>query len=216
MFKFWNCSLCVLMAISACQLYAKELTVKDLQGIQKDLKSFAHLSVDMQITNYDTTRNRERISTGKSHFSKPNLFRWMVKTPFAFEWLYDGSFLFNYDPESSSAVRYKTQGAQGREISQIVDAVLNFEVLLERYDVERANQVKDEITVLLRPKNAKKGSQSKNIELKIDVKQKYVSYLKLGMRGKKYMAIQFRNPTKTPISGQAYKLAKTVKISEGL
>jgi len=84
--------------------------------------------------------------------AKPNKFRWTLEAPTAQSKIFDGKDFLEYDKGSNSAIRYSPTGPQAYDLRQIVDVVLNFDSLLKRYDLVKADQDGDMIKIELKPK----------------------------------------------------------------
>jgi outer membrane lipoprotein-sorting protein len=190
---------------------AKEISLEELRVIQGKMKSFDNLSVDFVQTSYTALRKKERTRLGKALFAKPGKFKWMLETPIQEYKIYDGKDFFDYSPESKSAVRYSPTGPKAYELHQIVDLVLNFESLLKRYDLVKAEQEGDLVKVELHPKT---DSDVTSVELHMATKQNFISFLKMTLKNKNYLAHDFKNPNQKPIPAEAFQLPKTVNVTD--
>jgi outer membrane lipoprotein-sorting protein len=194
----------------------KELTVDELRKIQEDLKSYDALTVDFTqttITAISKLRGKAdgRKREGKAVLAKPNRFKWMLETPTRDHKLYDGKFFYEIDPATSTAKRYSVTGPQAYEVRQIVDLVLNFNKLLQTYDLKKAEQDGDLVKIQLTPKTEQEITA---LELHLSTKDSYVTFLKWDLKNKSSLAHAFRNPNRGAIPDDAFDLPKGVKITD--
>jgi outer membrane lipoprotein-sorting protein len=135
----------------------------------------------------------------------------MLQTPTKEFKIYDGKSFYDYSPDSNTAKRYAPSGAQSAELRQVIDLVLNFDTLLKRYDLVKAEEVGDLVKVQLRPKTA---GDVVAIELHLAQKEEFISYLKMDLNNKNSLIHEFKNPSRAAIPGSAFELPAGVKISD--
>lgn len=186
------------------------LTIEQVRSLQSRIKKAEHLSVDFVQTRYTALRGKTLKRNGKAKFSRPNLFRWTLEQPTK-DLIFDGKSFFEYDPESKSAAKYAPSGANAKELSQIVDLVLNFDSLLKRYDLVRASEVGDLVKIELKPKN---DQEITGVELHFDKKNDFVAFVRLDLANKNNLTHEFSSPVRSPITSEAYALPAGVKVTD--
>ena len=197
--------------LTATPLFAKSLTVDELRKMQSKMKAYDSLSVDFVQTRYTDLRQKSTHREGRALFAKPNLFRWMLETPKREYKIFDGKSFYDYDPEGNTAKRFATNDQQSHELNQMIDLILNFDSLLKRYDVVKADEDGDLIKVHLKPKVA--GDVS-SIELHFAQKEQFVSYLKMVLKNKNSLTHEFKNPAHAAIPEATFALPKGVKATD--
>lgn len=202
--------LMALSLIATAPCFGKDLSLEELKKAQDKVKAFENLTVDFEQSRVDIRKKTQK-SVGKAMFSKPDKFRWQLVKPHADEWIYDGKQLLNYKPEEKEATRYAATGNNAKGINQIVDVVMNMDALLKRYDVIKSTQEGSVVAVELKPKSE---GDIKGMNLRLDVKAGYVSFLKLFYRDGNDSELTFNNPKKQPIPASTFVLPKGVKITD--
>ena len=203
--------LAVVCALVAPRSFAKDLSAEDLRTLQSKLKSGDFLAVDFQQTKTTPMRGKKTKRDGKAIFAKPDKFKWMLETPKQEYKIYDGKDFYDYEPSTKSAVRFSATGPNAYELKQIVDLVLNFDTLLKRYDVVKADEDKGIVSVTLKPKVE---NEITGVGLKLDLKDSFISYLKFELRDKTVLEHEFKNPVRKPVGDDAFALPKGVKVTE--
>jgi outer membrane lipoprotein-sorting protein len=189
---------------------AAELTLEQLRAKQAKLKSFESMTIDFVQTK--TKSNGKTLTRkGQAIFKKPERFFWKLETPIKEYNLYDGKSFYTYLPDEKSAVKYRFTGPQSYQLRQIVDLVLNFEALLKRYDLAKAEQLGDDIKVLLKPKTV---GDVASIDLGFSEKNAHITYLKMTMADKLILAHNFSNPIFTNVPDTAFDIPVGVRVSE--
>lgn len=199
-------ALAVLLSSTA---FAKELSVDELRAIQSKMKSSDKLTASFVQTRYAALRGKSTTRKGQASFAKPNLFRWTMEQP-SKQLIFDGKSFFDYDPEAKAAVKYSPKGPSARELTQIVDLVLNFDSLLNRYDLIKALEDGDQVTVLLRPK---KKSDLEQIELRYAKAADYLTYIRLDLANKNRLTHEFSKPSKGTVPEGAFAVPPGVSIT---
>ena len=189
---------------------ASTLTLEQVRALQSNIKKAEHLSVDFVQTRYTALRGKTLKRRGKARFSRPNLFRWTLEDP-AKDLIFDGKSFFEYDSESKSAAKYSPSGTNAKELTQIVDLVLNFDSLLKRYDMVFATEAGELVKIALKPKN---DQEIIGVELQYDKRGDYVAYVRLDLANKNKLTHEFSSPVRSPISSEVYTLPKGVKVTD--
>lgn len=192
---------------------AKEITVDELRAVQGKLKAHDNLSVDFVQSSFKTMRKKTTKREGKALFSKSGKFKWMLETPTKEYKIYDGKDFYDYDPASKSAAKYSPTGPRSYELRQIVDLVLNFDTLLKRYDLKKAEQDGDTVKIVIAPKT---DTEITTVDLHLDTKDGYISFLKLNMKNGNHLAHDFKSPSTKELPADAFTLPKGVKVTESL
>jgi outer membrane lipoprotein-sorting protein len=191
--------------------HATELTLEQLRAKQSKLKSFESMTIDFVQTKFKPTQKRTLTRKGQAVFKKPERFVWKLETPTKEYNLYDGKDFYTYLPDDKTAVKYSITGPETYQLRQVVDLVLNFEALLKRYDLEKAEQVGDDIKVILKPKAV---GDIASIDLGFSEKNAHITYLKMTMASKVVLAHDFSNPVFTDVPDSAFGIPAGVKVSE--
>lgn len=206
--------LIVALVTGAPRLFAAELTLAELRTIQEQMKSYDVLTVDFtQKTETPLSKVRGKAPRREGHavLTKPDRFKWMLETPTKDYKLYDGTYFYELDPDSNTAKRYSLTGPQSYEIRQVVDMVMNFDTLLRRYDLKKAERDGDVVNVYLTPKSVQEITE---IQLHVSVKDSFVSYLKWETKAKTTMTLEFRNPVRKHVPDSFYVLPAGVKVTD--
>jgi outer membrane lipoprotein-sorting protein len=195
-----------------CQ--AAELTLDQLRAKQAKLKSFDGLTIDFIQTKFKPNqgpKGKTLTRKGQAILKKPDLFVWKLETPLKEYYQYDGKAFYTYSPDEKSAVKYSVTGPQSYQLRQIVDLVLNFEALLKRYDLEKAEQIGDDIKVLLKPKTT---GEIFSIDLGFSEKKSHIVYLKMTMSNKLILSHDFSNPVFANVPNSAFEIPAGVKVTD--
>ena len=187
------------------------LSDKEMRGIQEKLKSFQYLSVDFTQSTFRSLRKRTTVTTGKAHFSKPDKFRWMLIKPKADQWIFDGKTLSQYIPDRKEAVSYGSGANKGKEFRQIVDLVLNFNNLLERFTIKSSKKIDHFAEIVLEPK--KKGGDIAEAVLKLDLKENYIKTLQMHFGHGNHTTLTFNDPRRNPLKDDVFELPKGTKVT---
>lgn len=192
---------------------AKEITVDELRTIQGKLKAMDNLSVDFVQSSFKTMRKKTTKREGKAVFAKTGKFKWMLETPTKEYKIYDGKDFYDYDPASKTAAKYSPTGPRSYELRQIVDLVLNFDTLLKRYDLKKAEQEGDLVKIVIAPKT---DTEIATVDLHLDAKEGFITFLKLNMKGGNNLAHDFKAPSTKELPADTFVLPKGVKVTESL
>lgn len=202
--------LLLLPALLAAPAFGKDLTVDELRVIQGKIKSSEQLSVEFAQTSYKKLRGKSTSRDGRAMFQKPSKFKWILEKPTQ-EMIYDGKDFYEYDPTSKSAMRFSPTGPRAYDLTQVVDLVLNFDSLLKRYDLVKAEQDGDNVKIQLKPKADQDVTA---VDLTLSVKESFMSYLKLTMKNGNSLAHEFKNPQRVALPADAFKMPKGVKVTD--
>lgn len=209
-FNSWFLSLALLTPTAL----AKDLSAADLRKLQDKMQQSDSLTLDFVQTSFTALRGKSRQRRGRAQFSKTGMFRWMLETPVKEYKIYDGKSFYDFNPETQSAVRYKEAGDHASELRQIVDLVLNFDSLLKKYDLIKAEDFGDTVMVQLRPKDT--ATELTQVELILDIKKSFISNLKFALRNKNTLSHEFSKPDRSPLPESTFKLPQGVKVSDSL
>lgn len=188
-----------------------EITIEQLRAKQAKLKTFEVLSLDFVQMKKKPKHNRTLKRLGKAIFAKPDRFVWRLETPLKEYKIYDGKDFYDYSPDEKAAVKYRPTGPQSYQLRQIVDLVLNFDSLLKRYELVKAEQDGDDIKVTLKPKTE---GEVVSIELGFSEKKSHITFLKMVMSDKVELSHEFTNPSFTSINGNEFSIPSGVKITD--
>lgn len=190
---------------------AAELTLEQLRAKQAKLKAFDSLTLDFVQTKIKPGNKKRTLTrNGKAVLKKPDRFVWKLETPTRDYNLYDGKDFYTYSPDDKSAVKFSITGTQSYQLRQIVDLVMNFEALLKRYDLEKAEQNGDDIKVTLKPKVV---GDVASIDLGFSEKSSHIVYLKMTMVDKLILSHDFSNPVFTNVPDSAFDIPAGVKVT---
>lgn len=194
--------------------FAKTLTAPELRELQGKMQQSDALTLDFTQSSYTALRGKTRQRRGQAQLSKTGKFKWMLETPVKEYKIYDGSNFYDYSPDTHSAVRYAKAGEHATELKQIVDLVLNFDSLLEKYDLVKAETFDESVHVQLRPKNP--ATDLVQVELILDLKKSYISSLKFDLKNKNTLTHEFSRPVREALPPSAFVLPDGVKITDSL
>jgi outer membrane lipoprotein-sorting protein len=196
---------------AATPAFAKELSADEVRAVQSKMQASDYLTVDFVQKSHKAMRNSNTVRNGKAVFARPNKFKWMLETPTPIYMIYDGKAFYDYSVADKAAKRYSMTGPTSDELRNIVDLVLNFDNLLKRYDLEKAEQIGEEVKIQLKPKVA---SQLTAVELRLSVKDAYITYLKMSQKNKNSLIHEFSNPSHKPVSDDTFQLPQGVKVTD--
>jgi hypothetical protein len=96
------------------------------------------------------------------------------------------------------------------EVKGIVDIVLDFDTLLKRYKMVKADQDGDIVTVMLEPKST---TALKTVEVRFSVKEAYITFLKMSF-GANWQSHDFTNPSRAALPPGTFALPKDLKVQK--
>lgn len=190
---------------------AAEISLDQLRAKQAKLKSFDALTLDFVQLKKKPVQNRTLKRIGVAIFAKPDRFVWRLETPLKEYKIYDGKDYYDYSPDEKAAVKYRPTGPQSYQLRQIVDLVLNFDSLLKRYDLVKAEQDGDDIKVTLKPKT---DGEVVSIELGFSEKKSHITFLNMILSNKTELSHEFTNPRFAPIKPNEFGIPAGVKITD--
>lgn len=202
----------LLLFAGANRAFAKELTQEEIRTLQSSIKASDSLRVDFEQKTYKAIRGKTVTRRGYGAFMRPNKFKWVLAAPANEEIIYDGSYLYEYKPEAKQAARLSATGPKVHELNDLVDLVLNFDTLLKRYDLVKAEENGDEVSIDLKPKSV---SDVTAVALKFSKKNSLITSLKMELRGGNSQTHEFSNPDRTALPGNTFTLPAGVKVSDG-
>jgi len=184
-----------------------------LRSIQQRLQPANDLRVEFVETTYRALRGNTSESKGEARFSRPNKFRWTIKSPRADEWTYDGTTLYRFQPDQNQATRFRTQSDQSRQISELISLILDVDQLLNRYNVVNVTQDSNESLVELTPKNR---SEVTSVVLTASTKQQFIRKIRVNYRNGNHTSITFSNPRFEPLPEAVFQFSAPngVKIAD--
>ena len=203
--------LCVLTSPA---IGAELLSTDELRELQLKMKSAAQLSVDFtQSTTAGIRPDRPPAkSAGRAIFSKPTKFRWELIKPPALR-LFDGKALYEVNVANKTATRYRTTAQKSQDIQEVIDLVLDFDSLLERYKMLEAIKVGADVKMKLKPKV--QGNISE-VEVILEAASATIRGITLIYPNKNQSRFEFANPSRSPVSPSSFEVPKGYKILEGV
>lgn len=189
-----------------------KVSVQELRKIQKDLQSYKYLALNFQQSVYKKLRNKVIKNNGEVYFKKPSSFHWKFTKVDQEEWIYDGQTLMHFFPKKNEAYRYKAQATKGKNLREIVDIILNFDRLLERYTVFSSERKNNNVYLKLVPKERGEISQ---VELSLNTKANYMNEVILSFEGGNKSTFSFSNPRNKEVKS-SFLLPPKIKILEPL
>ncbi|TWW10351.1 hypothetical protein E3A20_06880 [Planctomyces bekefii] len=196
----------------AARVQAKPLSADEVRDLQAKMKSSDFLTVDMVQTRVSTFRGEKKsVRTGKAIFAKPDRFKWMLETPVQEYKIFDGKACYDYRPAEKSAQKYTATGPVFHDLMSIVDLVQNFDSLLKRYELIKAESDEGVVTVDLKPKLE---GEVVGVTLKLSLKDSYMTYLRMDLKRKNSLTHEFSNPVRAAVPADAFKIPDGVKITD--
>lgn len=223
--KYWSVVICFVFSTPLCaqktvvpvktekqELATSELkiSIPELRKMQVKLQDYKYLSLNFEQTIYKKLRNKTLKNKGEVYFKKPSSFHWKFSHDEQEEWIYDGATLLHYFPKQSYAYRYKAQASKGKNLREIVNIVLDFDSLLNRYTVESSSREMNEVFLELKPKET--GEITK-VQLTLDIKMNYMREVKLNFEGGNHSTFVFSNPRYIEIK-DSFSLSPKIKITD--
>jgi outer membrane lipoprotein-sorting protein len=213
---FWF--FCGLVCLSApCSSYAKILTEKDLEALQQGkIKNISELSLDFTQSIFRSLRKKTSLTYGVVYFKKPNQFHWMLTKPKISQWLFDGVSLVHHEAGEMAASRYPGGSSKAQELGQVVDMVLNFNRLMQNYNIASAKEEHSSIFMELLPKVSQ--SELEKAFLEYDQKTEYIKKIQLFFKGNNHTTFEFSNPKPLTVTSdfKPFVLPTSLKIVDVL
>ncbi|MBI2603267.1 MAG: outer membrane lipoprotein carrier protein LolA [Deltaproteobacteria bacterium] len=194
---------------------AKKVSVDltELKSIQQKLQGYQDLSLKFEQSVFKQLRKRTTKNSGQAIFKKPHYFRWVFNEPEQEEWLFDGWNLIHYFPKKGYAHRYKAEATKGRSLRELVDMVLNFDKLLQKYKVTEAYKEGTRVFLSLTPNE--KGDIEK-VDLNLDLEKRYLTDITMHFPGGNHSTFRFSSPQFSALKQESFTLPAAVKITDAL
>jgi len=206
-----------LVDVAPSRLYAtavESLSTEELRELQARLNKRQSLSVRFTQTRTSSLRPKKPSkSSGKALFAKPAKFRWEIEQPSPDVLLFDGRALVNYKPGEKTATRFSAEAERAKEIKEVIDFVLDFDALLNRYAIKEAVRSGNVITMHLKPKAA---SAINELSIEIDAKSFFVSLIKMSFQNKNTSEFRFSDPSVAELSPGSFSVPEGYKVVEGV
>lgn len=194
----------------ATSSFSIEVSKEDFKKMQSKMSSLKHLSLDFDQTRFRSLRNKKTLSKGNAFFSYPSKFVWNLEKS-DYSWVYDGKSLMHYDKSKKTAVVYGKGASKGRELRNLIALVTRFDQLQKDYNIQSVNQTESTVDVKMSPKRPSADLES--VEIKFNIKQSHISFLKLNFAGGNYSSFKFYGASKKKIPDSAYKLPEGTKVT---
>lgn len=192
----------------------QKLSVDDIAALQKKLKTYETISVKFTQTVFKSLRKKTINSDGQAFFQRPDKFRWSLLSPKPESWMHDGKDLYNYFPEKKEAIRYANKAAKGKHLKELVDIVLNFNHLLQKYTLQNAQRKNALVFMELLPKEP---GEIEKTELVFDEARSFVKSIKMLFKGGNITTLDFSNPLFNVSPSHQLELPiKSIKIVDAL
>jgi outer membrane lipoprotein-sorting protein len=190
------------------------LSTDELRELQNQLNKRKNLTV--RFIQKRTSRLRPKkpaTSTGRAIFARPAKFRWEFETPTPDVLLFDGQSLVSYKPGEKTATRFSSKAERAREIKEVIDFVLDFDALLDRYSIKEASKDQHKIILSLMPKSS--GAISE-LRINVDSTNFYVSSIKMVFQNRNISELQFIEPSTGSVGVDAFKVPAGIRVLDGL
>lgn len=197
----------------AYNLYAKELSAEEFATLQRGMAQYQELAVKFKQVIYKNLRKNTVTSSGYVLFSKPNKFRWAKEEPEKEEWVSDGIKLYQFHPSTKEALLFEKNSDKSKELTWLIDLVLNFNTLEKNYKITKILEESSDIIVHMSPLQ---HSDLNEILCKYSKEKKIVSHVRLNFKNQNYTSFDFFQPHFTSIKAASFELPKETKISESL
>lgn len=192
----------------------ESLSTEELRELQNQLKQRQSLTVKFTQTRTSSLRPKKpSVSSGQAVFAKPAKFRWEFEKPAADVLLFDGRALISFKPGEKTATRFSSKAERAREIKEVIDFVLDFDALLERYSIKQATRSKSEIKLSLSPKST--GAIT-DLMIDIDAKSYFVTTIKITFQNRNTSEFKFMEPRTDAVSKDSFSVPPGVKIIDGV
>lgn len=177
---------------------------------QATIGDTSNLSIEFQQNRFLKKRQRNANTSGKAFFAKPNQFRWILEDPRE-EWIFDGTNLISLDQNGKSATRFKPDTAQGKQLLDIMELILNVKSLQEKYRVIDAKEESQGTTITLEPKI---GSDINKVETTFKSGEKYVSDITLHFQNGNHTKFSFSKASFDALNSDQFKAPAGVTVRD--
>lgn len=218
----WSRFLCIVAMVAATSMahltvaadLVESLSTEELRELQAKLNQRQTLSV--RFTQTRTSRLRPKkpaTSSGRAVFARPAKFRWEFEKPTADILLFDGRSLISFKPGEKTATRFNAEAERSREIKEVIDFVLDFDALLNRYSIKQALRDKSLIHLTLQPKSV--GAISE-LKISIDGKSFFVTSIKMTFQNRNISEFKFLEPITKAVSADTFSVPAGVQVVDGV
>jgi len=190
------------------------LSTDELRELQNQLNKRKNLTV--RFVQKRTSRLRPKkpaTSTGRAIFARPAKFRWEFETPAPDVLLFDGRSLVSYKPGEKTATRFSSKADRAKEIKEVIDFVLDFDALLDRYSIKEASKDRHRIMLSLKPKSSSAISE---LRINVDATNFYVSSIKMVFQNRNISEFEFLEPSTGVVSVDAFKVPAGIRVVDGV
>ena len=187
------------ISISLTIPFSDKASAESSQQVEKAytelFSSIAHLQVDFEQEVYKKLRDRTITRTGDAFFSKPSSFRWNFKSKHygLEEYYYNGKTLTHFKEQDKSVNHYQANTGLARELTEIVNLVLDPKNLFDRYQVDRTEKKSGITEVSLSPRPAV-ASDIKAVDIVVGDKNSFIQRVKILYMDGNYTQFTFKNP----------------------
>ena len=129
------------------------MTMDELKSLAGKIKSHEYLSLDFTQQAYRAIRDRTSTIKGVAQFKAPAKFRWNIVHPLKDEWRYNGASLFHVVPEQNILAECGPEDGKGKELREIIQIVTDFNMLIQKYDISKAEKKKNLVYLTLKPRS---------------------------------------------------------------
>ncbi len=189
------------------------LSTEELRELQSQMGKRQDLRLDfIQIRTSALRPQKPSKSSGFAIFQKPSKFRWETQKPQTDILVFDGESLLNFKPGAATATRFKAEGGRAREIKEVIDFVLDFKALLERYQLTESIKQGQSIALKLKPKTS---SAIVLLNIEVDGKANMVKSVMMTFQNNNKSEFQFSNPSVLRPELSMFKAPDGVKVIDG-
>ncbi len=186
----------------------------ELKSLQTKMKSSSQLSVDFTQTTTNPIRpNQKKISTGAASFAKPAKFRWAIQKPKADTLIFDGDTLYSLQDDAKTATSYNAKADRAIEIREVIDLVLDFDVLLKRYEITESSKDERLAHLSLKPHNK---NVIDHLEVDVSLATASIERVKMFFSNKNTNELVFSSPDRSPIPANTFQVPAGYKTVSGL
>lgn len=166
---------------------------------KKIFDSTNYITVDFQQTVYKALRKRKTTRSGIAYFARPSSFRWdfYSKAQGGEEFYFNGKILTHFQEKEKLVTHYRADTGIAKELTDIVQLVLDPSALFNRYRITKARYKKDAksplLQVTLEPRSAL-AIDIDSIQVDAALDQKYIQKIKIVYMNKNYTKFDFYSP----------------------
>lgn len=192
------------MIISTSSNAATKLTAERAEARFKEIfSSINHLTVDFEQIVYKDLRKRKTHRSGSAFFSKPYSFRWNFnnKSRGREIFYFNGKILSHFQESEKLVTHYRANSGIARDLTDIVQLVLDPSKLFNRYHITRANLTgssKEEVLEAQLEPRAALAIDIEAIHVKASIEKHYIQDIKIVYMNKNYTRFKFSAPRFNP------------------